>query len=122
MWWRCTDGCLAPSPSLGEFGTLLDRYAHTIEELDAWSHESHRVDELNAAVNDARTALDARLAALVAEREALAKAGERMIAMYAQLANSGDAGFWDPEEVDEVIALRAAIRAAAHPPEGSHGR
>jgi hypothetical protein len=32
-----------------------------------------------------------------------------MVDMYAELINSGDAGFWNPEEVPEVIAARAAL-------------
>jgi hypothetical protein len=32
--------------------------------------------------------------------------------LYCELVNSGDAGFWDPEKVDEVIAARAALAKA----------
>lgn len=32
--------------------------------------------------------------------------------LYVDLGNSGDAGFWDPELVDEIKAARAAIAAA----------
>lgn len=32
-----------------------------------------------------------------------------MINLYCDLVNSGDAGFWDPEQVPEVIAARAAL-------------
>lgn len=39
----------------------------------------------------------------------LRSAANGMLDMYASLVNSGDAGFWDPEEVPEVIALRASL-------------
>jgi hypothetical protein len=35
-----------------------------------------------------------------------------MTQRYVDLVNSGDAGFWDPEEDAEVIAARAAIAKA----------
>jgi hypothetical protein len=37
---------------------------------------------------------------------------ERLLECYCALANSGDAGNWDPEEQAEVIQARAAIAAA----------
>ncbi|MFM6996942.1 MAG: hypothetical protein ACKOXL_07605, partial [Limnohabitans sp.] len=40
-------------------------------------------------------------------REAL----EAILDHYVNLANSGDAGFWNPEEEPEVIGVRAALAA-----------
>jgi hypothetical protein len=48
----------------------------------------------------------------VNSHDALVKALEGMVEMYADLVNSGDAGFWDPEKVDEVKHGRAALAAA----------
>jgi hypothetical protein len=39
-----------------------------------------------------------------------------MLDRYASLADSGDAGNWDCEEVDDVIAARAAIAKATGEP------
>ena len=41
------------------------------------------------------------------------KALEGMIDMYVALVESGDAGFWDPEKVEEVIAARSALKETA---------
>ena len=46
--------------------------------------------------------------------DALVKALDGMIKMYADMVNSGDCGFWNPEEVKEVIASRAALSLASH--------
>lgn len=61
--------------------------------------------------------LDGPMAARVAERfrekcAELASARKTLAAMtelYCELANSGDAGFWDPEKVPEVIAARSVL-------------
>ena len=37
---------------------------------------------------------------------------QAMLDHYLRLANSGDAGNWDPEEEDEVIRARAALKGA----------
>jgi hypothetical protein len=34
---------------------------------------------------------------------------EKLLDHYTALINSGDAGFWDPEEEPEVIEARAAL-------------
>lgn len=46
---------------------------------------------------------------LVARCEALEKALTGMVNMYCEFVESGDAGFWDPEKVAEVIDARAAL-------------
>jgi hypothetical protein len=50
--------------------------------------------------------------------EAMRKALEGLTAMYVAMVNSGDCGFWNPEEEAEVIAARAALRLAE---EGERG-
>jgi len=40
---------------------------------------------------------------------ALEQALAAITAHYVSLANSGDAGFWDPEKEEEVIAARHAL-------------
>ena len=57
-------------------------------------------------LNQARTALDA--IPYAAMREAL----EEITNYYCRLVNSGDCGFWNPEDDEEVKAARAALRAA----------
>lgn len=42
----------------------------------------------------------------------LVEALEKFLESYLQGANSGDWGCWDPEEEDEVIAVRAALALA----------
>ncbi len=41
--------------------------------------------------------------------EELVKALKGMLEMYVDMVESGDCGFWDAEEVEEVIAARAAL-------------
>ena len=51
--------------------------------------------------------------------EEMVEAAEALLDHYVGLVNSGDAGFWDPEKEDEVIAIRAALlkhRSASPPP------
>lgn len=45
--------------------------------------------------------------------DAMREALEGMVRMYVALVDSGDAGFWDPEEVPEVKAARAALSRPA---------
>lgn len=54
-------------------------------------------------------------ARLIAAAPDILTALRAMTQRYVDLANSGDAGFWDPEEEDEVIAARAAIAKAEGP-------
>lgn len=63
-------------------------------------------------LGDARAEANAHLIAAAPEMfEALSGLLDR----YLSLANSGDAGFWNPEKEDEVIAARAALaKAVSH--------
>jgi hypothetical protein len=49
------------------------------------------------------------IAALTARVVRLEKALTGMCEMYADLVNSGDAGFWDPEASPAMQAARAAL-------------
>jgi len=51
-------------------------------------------------------------AALMTAAPEIIEALRAMTQRYVDLVNSGDAGFWDPEEDAEVIAARAAIAKA----------
>ena len=46
------------------------------------------------------------------ERAALLAALEEQVERWCQMANSGDAGFWDPEKEPEIIEARALIAKA----------
>lgn len=54
----------------------------------------------------------AAFARAVNSYDAMLAALKGLTAHYAELANSGDCGFWNPEEEPEVEAARAAIRLA----------
>jgi hypothetical protein len=84
---------------------------------------SDLVDRLrdNAAIKDGEAwrrvdggqdlSIGSALATEAAERiEALEAALRGITDRYVELANSGDAGFWDPEKEGEVIAARAALK------------
>lgn len=51
-------------------------------------------------------------ARLIAAAPTMLEALKDMVNMYVELVNSGDAGFWDPEKVPQVIQARAAIALA----------
>ena len=53
-----------------------------------------------------------RDAPLISAAPELLEALEASTAWIVELAASGDAGFWDGEDMDEVIAARAAIAKA----------
>ena len=55
-------------------------------------------------------------ASLVAAAPALAEALEKLMERYLALANSGDCGFWNPEEETEIILSRAALTKAGLAP------
>ena len=67
------------------------------------------------AMADMAKQRDEARAQLAAAREAL----EKMLNHYTSLANSGDAGFWDPETEPEVIQARAALKDT---PDGEEAR
>lgn len=49
---------------------------------------------------------------LIAAAPQLYEALKKMTARYVELVNSGDAGYWNPELDDQVIAARAALASA----------
>lgn len=55
--------------------------------------------------------IEANIDLICAAPELLA-ACEGLLNKYVSLVNSGDAGFWNPEEEAEVIAARSAIASA----------
>jgi hypothetical protein len=66
---------------------------------------SARVAELEAE--------NAELRARVEKAEAMAVALKVITEHYVRLANSGDAGFWEPEDETQVKMARAALAAYA---------
>lgn len=54
-----------------------------------------------------------RTAKAEAQLAQMRKALDGILNRYTRLVNSGDAGFWDPEEEPEVIAARLALSSAA---------
>ncbi len=64
-------------------------------------------------------------ARLIAAAPATQAALQVLLEHYLSLANSGDAGFWDPEAEPEVIAARAALSLTTPPsqaPDATGGR
>lgn len=51
-------------------------------------------------------------ASLIAAAPDLLEALEKFVKEYTEMVNSGDCGFWDPENEDKVKAARAAIAKA----------
>ncbi len=51
-----------------------------------------------------------RLLDSIIDKAELVEALDIMTERYASLANSGDCGNWDPEEEEEVIQARAALK------------
>lgn len=63
------------------------------------------LDGLEASVDAACNTIDR----LVAERALLLAALKAVTDKYADLVNSGDCGFWNPESEPEIIMARVAI-------------
>ena len=62
------------------------------EMLQAMSHQERKYDEL------------------LASHERLKAAVNAVVDIYVELVDSGDAGFWDAEEVGEVIRAHEALK------------
>lgn len=109
-----------PSQDLGTFKSLEDlaqMAAAVAEEPVTATNMKTLLQQLGletAFVSEReKKALEA--AKLERERNAgprLRKALDGMVSMYVRLVDSGDAGNWDAETVDEVIEARAAIKEA----------
>jgi hypothetical protein len=82
-------------------------------KFDIKASNGLNIDEICSAGGEAE---DEELAAFICRsvnsHGALVSALIGMVEMYADLVNSGDAGFWDPEKVDEVKQARAALAVA----------
>lgn len=79
----------------------IDRYG-----LEQYADVLWPMDEGRLVFYDDHLAAVAKLEAEVAR---LRVAAERFLEMYVMRVNSGDWGNWDPEGVEEVIALRKAL-------------
>ena len=66
---------------------------------------------IQAALAHSAAALAAKDAEIARLQRAV-KAASAVAELYVDIANSGDAGFWNPEKVPEVIEYRAALSAA----------
>lgn len=63
--------------------------------------DSKLILEQQQRIQELETARDDLVAALIGVAD-----------LYTQLVHSGDAGFWDPEEEEPIIAARKAIAKA----------
>lgn len=101
----------SPDPHVATFVADMDMWA--LDDDDDRKSKSPDADAalIVAAVNALPGLLDA-LASLQSENERLRAACVRMTEHYVRLANSGDAGFWNPEEEDVVKEARAAAMRA----------
>jgi hypothetical protein len=79
--------------------------------LQSWERDKERVVSLGRLDDAYEHGFRAGESTLRAENEALREALSAMTEKYCQLAGSGDAGFWNPEEEPEVIQARAALKA-----------
>lgn len=70
------------------------------------------VDGKDIATTEAMTQESLANAALIAAAPDLYEALTGVVDLYVELVNSGDAGFWDPEDVSAIVAARAALRKA----------
>lgn len=82
------------------------------EQIESIIRKSFPVFELNEE-DDRKAVINALLKAqLKKDLEASSKtrtALQRLLHHYLSVVNSGDAGFWNPEEEDEVIMVRQAL-------------
>ena len=76
----------------GEDGGLVNHISHDNAEFIVRACNSHYENE--------------------ALRNELVEALELFVSEYTDLVNSGDAGFWDPEEENKVVKARAVLKKA----------
>lgn len=101
---------LADSNELGEWFVQVQRYVSNIRLDVAHICQTNGFGEPEAQFIAA--ANPAAALALIASREQLVEALQGLLSRYVGLVNSGDAGDWDCETEDEVIAARAALASA----------
>jgi DNA repair exonuclease SbcCD ATPase subunit len=82
------------------------------ELIDGHTHEKR--ESLAKILKDGKDLIDRikqrdRITQLETENKRLREALEKLLDHYLELANSGDAGFWDPEKELEVIGARKAL-------------
>ena len=92
-----------------------------IRQLEDWKESALAVErEWNANAlatmlggklgESQRKAIQREVPKLLARIKRLEEALEGTVKRIVDLANSGDAGFWNPEEGPEIIAARAALK------------
>lgn len=98
----------------GNMGNCIEALAGTWEGEPRYAHvasyqyclpaeiSNYNVQEANAIANGR----------LIAAAPELLEALEKFVEDYTEMVNSGDCGFWDPENEDKVKAARAAIKKA----------
>ena len=92
-------------PGIVHINNEAEGRSQHVASLNMADHVAGR--ETLAAVHDR--------ARLIAAAPDMWAALQSMVGHYVELAESGDAGFWDPNTEPEVVAARAAI-AKAEPP------
>jgi hypothetical protein len=88
--------------------TDADIERHRINEAEREIHRAEENTNPQCEVDEEAT----KYARLIAAAPELYEALEKTLETYVALANSGDAGFWEPEQEDHVIKARAALRKA----------
>jgi len=85
------------------------------------THDETVLNEHRANHTDPCEEFGRSVVTAVNNHAALKDALSGILKRYVELAGSGDCGFWDPEEEQEVIAARAALSAASASETGKEG-
>lgn len=95
-----------------EHNALLDAYRARGEEIEELDESATYLSKVRDDQRELIDALRSDLARAVADAKGLRERLEATLGVYVELVNSGDAGNWNPETEEHVIAARAALKSA----------
>jgi len=81
------------------------------EAMDVFMHYMSTYTTYSVVGTALKLAYAIDLAPIIAERDRMRAALSAVTKLYCDIANSGDAGFWNPEQVPEIMEARAALES-----------
>lgn len=96
----------------------LNQFKQLVEENEALKKENKALRMMNDPDAGTKSILCGEVTSLKSKLERAIECLESFLDMYVALVNSGDAGFWNPEEDEEVIKARTTLKEIKNAKEG----